>query len=1232
MADDRRLSIEELENLAPGLRARAESLALRPVKQEAAPDRLELTLPTLIVAISDSYTIDEVHREMERLAKAGETNDELKKAMTELWAGEVAVSPGEAANLLANSDIVLLDGARRLRLRDEPRGALLTAMTDGARGMLKAVAREDYERFDEITDDPVRLPSAWLRAFLIGQAGDIERAPYAEARAAHEALQRLRRYDGLKRAPTLEKAAQCLEWAELIEPLRVLIGATGGWDGRESEDRFVGRRAQLQFLREFVDELAAHSGVEAVQRAVKRSARKVRDTFGARREGVCVIEARGGLGKSALIAKFVLDHALAVEPRVPFIYLDFDRAALEPRNPHLLLAEGCRQLALQFPACAGELRALQAQIGSKPFQPSETASTDRELFAAFARLVRARVTNGRALLLILDTMEVVQFDVRALEGVTAFVNALYVEPLPELRVVAAGRADIPELREAHNGREEGKKISLPSLSAKEAAEMATVLGRSLLGENNWQAKWSVRLVGSSSRAPERREPLSIRIAVDILRQTPEPMRDAVSLEIAEQGEASDGSFIAGLYERRVLSHIRGSAARKLAWPGLVMRRLTREIVREVLSGLCAMNEAEADRAFDELAKETWVITRTGAGANEELRHRTDLRARTLPFMRRKSEAFNRVNQAAITYYAARKSLSDANYAEWLYHRLLGGEATERIDADWYDALLPHFKDAADDFRGAEAELYLLARASRRLLAPGQISRLPPGLAFDHIAKAGAALINTDDQRIRRVLLDLSARPLGQARLSAAGAMARYVVAINTGVWRDTFPPIASGPWETYVRLAAAFVQARTSGADFDGRYGERLADVWEAEGRGEGRRSNPEESAWLAETLAAASLLRLDFYEEVDEALANALTNPNTKCSMNDLRLAVIFGNVAARAARPALTRSWKAPTTFSAREIWALADKNERAERVLRGALDEPLRTLGLTWKDLRDGRPRRLTSHAMCEVLADHVFDLIGSDTSQAQYNLRRYLAARDRDWIAPLGYAAARAYGGAKPSLVIEQELRGHHVGSRRADFTAPKDWIEIMRAADEAGDLAGIAALAAEHAPGEDGDLVRLLGHHNAWRGQLDLAIDGRAPSTPLAPVHRSDPPAPGVVINQRDLQKGRWGGRTTASGRSVRADLLEIKRWYFVATVTVSSTDGSPLEGPVVFHLHDTFPRSVITIRKIREGQHARLEEVAASGAFTLGVQVRDAEGNWVGLELDLAELPDMPKALRDDED
>jgi hypothetical protein len=179
---------------------------------------------------------------------------------------------------------------------------------------------------------------------------------------------------------------------------------------------------------------------------------------------------------------------------------------------------------------------------------------------------------------------------------------------------------------------------------------------------------------------------------------------------------------------------------------------------------------------------------------------------------------------------------------------------------------------------------------------------------------------------------------------------------------------------------------------------------------------------------------------------------------------------------------------------------------------------------------------------------------------------------------------------------------------------------------------------------DGRVIALHQGRGAWDDPSDLrfgvtaaairadlqaagkanALGGESATTPTRPVD-PQPPRPGPIRDKDDPQKGRWGGLRERSGRKLSAEITDNGERLFTCSFTVESSDGSELQPPVVFHLHDSFPRMVIRIERIRDRVRAVLEDFVAYGAFTAGAQVKDAAGSWVGLEYDLVNHPDLPK-------
>ena len=122
---------------------------------------------------------------------------------------------------------------------------------------------------------------------------------------------------------------------------------------------------------------------------------------------------------------------------------------------------------------------------------------------------------------------------------------------------------------------------------------------------------------------------------------------------------------------------------------------------------------------------------------------------------------------------------------------------------------------------------------------------------------------------------------------------------------------------------------------------------------------------------------------------------------------------------------------------------------------------------------------------------------------------------------------------------------------------------------------------------------------------------------LAPGVGSDVPA--------DPQKGKWGGASVSNGRELKGKVTEIEgdqQWFNVRLVVQAVEGAPPLEGDVVFHLHDTFADQNPVV--VATNGRAVLERLAW-GAFTVGAE---ADHGATRLELDLSTLDDAPPLFR----
>lgn len=117
-------------------------------------------------------------------------------------------------------------------------------------------------------------------------------------------------------------------------------------------------------------------------------------------------------------------------------------------------------------------------------------------------------------------------------------------------------------------------------------------------------------------------------------------------------------------------------------------------------------------------------------------------------------------------------------------------------------------------------------------------------------------------------------------------------------------------------------------------------------------------------------------------------------------------------------------------------------------------------------------------------------------------------------------------------------------------------------------------------------------------------------------------------NPADPQKGQWGGEPRGKGWVLDANVTKIQENWFEVTMTVQAEPGldQRLTKEVVFHLHDTFPQSIVSAVPTAGGKAEF--KVPAYGAFTIGALVTQDDTR---LELDLAALPEekSPSPFRD---
>ncbi|MFE2164210.1 AAA family ATPase [Streptomyces sp. NPDC059447] len=695
---------------------------------------------------------------------------------------------------------------RRWCLRPEVRTATLERLRTPER-LLRAL--------EPVPRDPADGARAWVERFLGGSpaptaghrlddlhvaltvTGWFSSAPRARAGLAERSLH----------LPDREELRGRIPLAELLEPLSALAGDRAfGFFGRGEE------RAVL------ADHLAARPAPDPGTGPAHR---------------MLMVHGPGGVGKSALLARFLLEHLGTPEHRpMPFAYLSFDRTDLLPQQPLTLLVEAARQFGLLFPEVAPAAhdfakwtrRTLLAdQAATDATGPRGGRDSDEghlvDLFASLARETARRGTwaaedGGAPVLLVLDTLEQAQR-----QGPHAMANLgrllrLLADDCPQLRIVAAGRAPL--------GEETGlRPEQLPLKGFGE--DLALSFLREHLGPSG--AEHSTEFLRSVVHRLDT-NPLSLKLAAELIRQEGAHALDAVETR-RRVLVRMEPEYVQGVLYHRILDHLDDPDLRRIAGPGLTVRQVTPEVISEVLAGPCGLGPVGPDRAED-----LFRLLRAEASLVEDLPggravvHRADVRRAMLPMLRRDDAALmDRINRRAVRYYVRLADGADAagdpgrvaEYrAEELYHRLALGQAASTLDRRWRDDAGP-LLDAALDELPPRGRVYLSDRLG--LTVPPALRAIADNRTWARQAgRAAGALLR--DGLAEAALSLLSERSGGEADSGALDVLRlRAMVALGLRrEVRDLVEPALDRASEEspahFVELALLGARSEEDGGDF----------------------------------------------------------------------------------------------------------------------------------------------------------------------------------------------------------------------------------------------------------------------------------------------------------------------------------------------------------------------------------------------------------------------------------
>lgn len=418
------------------------------------------------------------------------------------------------------------------------------------------------------------------------------------------------------------------------------------------------------------------------------------------RAPVLLISGVGGSGKSALLAEFARRHRRRFSNDFPIVWLDFDRAALASANVVDLTLEFTRQLALVIPSFMANLEPFRGDLAERydhgldeeASNFSLVSSRQSEIWSLWNNHGLAQRLGHLPVILILDTIEEIMIrDDGRIDQLLRWIDALAHEGgMHGVRPILSGRFLDGQLGWSLGLR--AIRIPLGDLRPVSAVRLlARMLADAPFDLSRFPA-W--RLVGRYGG-----NPLTLKILARHLRV--EGLDGAYELL-----EGDDAPFRAELAQRylytRILGRIRTEYPElvRIAHPGLVLRRVTPQIIHDVLAKPCGLGDIDQDRAdqlFGALSRQIWLVE--GADGGNVIRHRRDLRRLILASMSDADvTAARQIHRSAVDFYDSRKdfALTDREQSvEAQYHRLFLSDDEDIDDLELQLLAMALGEDVAD---------------------------------------------------------------------------------------------------------------------------------------------------------------------------------------------------------------------------------------------------------------------------------------------------------------------------------------------------------------------------------------------------------------------------------------------------------------------------------------------------------------------------------------------------------
>lgn len=653
--------------------------------------------------------------------------DQLGRSATVAQLAVLGMTDRRHLSATLGSDHADLDDIVSLLCRSLPSGEVLLADQPRITALARLLERGGLAELAHVRRSTVHAPDSPLQrmldAFILGEG------PTLEERDENE----------------LVASLDVWRWATEAVALAHLVGEVSVTPGKDAIESRLALLDVTRAVRRLAE--AGCLGRDAALAQLHLYRRRDGRPAPGPPEPPMVVHGIGGVGKSTLVARFVLDlYEERLDPTTGlFAYLDLDRPTLADCTPATLLSDITAQVAAQVARHRRRLlrgtELKRRRERGAGLEAADAAWSFREQAHELVNDLR-EIADG-AIVVVLDTYEQLQRNHPEQRGPVHDLFTFLAAELPNFRLIVSGR--IPASMFVDPDRPD-RVLHLTALDEAAAVELLRHFART-------EAARTGRAIGPIDDDLGRQIvdlvtgiPLTLRLAARVLvQQGADPITtlaipDSVLTHLRDE-------FVRGFLYQRILDHLaaRGGSVTtddlvRVARASIVLRRVTIALVEKVLApSVLPAPAASAPELFEELAAEVAFVD-LDSGV---LRLREELRVPALVALRLADpELVQRVHEAAARFYDPPRTASEAT--ELAYHRLALGASVEEFE----DATLRRLDEAAINLPPSaaiavhEAIRDPAARAAGRDLEAWESTALPT---------ADAALRDGRTEEARRVL-------------------------------------------------------------------------------------------------------------------------------------------------------------------------------------------------------------------------------------------------------------------------------------------------------------------------------------------------------------------------------------------------------------------------------------------------------------------------------------------------